>query len=69
MSATAVVGEMRIFVPLEGIVNPDEKNRETQQRIGENRKGVGFSNQKTVQQRFPVQSQSRGGSEAKRQTG
>ncbi len=25
MSATAVVGEMRIFVPLEGIVNPDEE--------------------------------------------
>ncbi len=23
MSATAVVGDMRIFVPLEGIVNPD----------------------------------------------
>ncbi len=34
MSATAVVGEMRIFVPLEGIVNPDEEIARLNKELG-----------------------------------
>ena len=66
---TAVVGEMRIFVPLEGIVDPDAEIERLEKELAKIRKEFEAVQKKLGNQSFLAKANPDSGAKAKRQAG